>query len=205
RRDPALAAVVVRRPRKPPGLGGAPRPQLLARGVVRLLAVGDPPGRDPRLHGRPGLRRPQRRHGAHRRGGRRDRARLLAPAPPGDRRQHPRAGTVDGLRRHRRGGERPRGDPARLRPAPAPPALCVGAMIAHGPVAPSELWSSWNPEPTVVVGLLLAAVAYARGYERLRTVRRPPVGAVHAACFAGALAALVVALLSPLDAAAASL
>lgn len=78
-------------------------------------------------------------------------------------------------------------------------------MIAHGPVAPSELWSSWNPEPTVVVGLLLAAVVYARGYERLRTVRRPPVGAVHAACFAGALAALVVALLSPLDAAAASL
>jgi putative membrane protein len=64
--------------------------------------------------------------------------------------------------------------------------------LAHdaAPV-PGQLWSAWHPDPLVLAALLLLAWVYARGrgrHPRWRTW-----------CFAGGLAALAVALLSPLD------
>lgn len=71
--------------------------------------------------------------------------------------------------------------------------------VAHAgqPLAPHDLWSAWNADPVLVAGLVLAAWAYRRG--RARGGGRP-ADSWRAACFTGALAALAVALLSPLDA-----
>lgn len=68
-------------------------------------------------------------------------------------------------------------------------------IVAHAgqPPAPHDLWSAWNAEPVLIVGFLLAGWAYGRGRGRAIETWR-------ARCFAGALVALGVALLSPLDA-----
>ncbi len=72
-------------------------------------------------------------------------------------------------------------------------------VLAHPgrPPAPHDLWSAWNLDPLLVLGFLLAVSTYLRGRppgpQRGTDIRR-------ARCFAGALAALAVALLSPLDA-----
>jgi cytochrome c oxidase assembly factor CtaG len=81
----------------------------------------------------------------------------------------------------------------------------VTAMILHQPVARSELWSDWRPDPLIVVVLALTVVVYHHGLARLarRTRRWPRRRSVVA--FDGGLAALAVALASPLDAAAASI
>lgn len=79
------------------------------------------------------------------------------------------------------------------------------AVVAHAPVAPSELWSSWRPDPLVVAALLLAAVLYRQGLVNLRARARPGPSRRQVAAFAGGLIALAVALASPLDGAAASL
>jgi putative membrane protein len=73
--------------------------------------------------------------------------------------------------------------------------------LAHGPAVPSELWSSWRPDPLIVAALLLAAVLYRQGLVNLRPRPRPR----RTVAFAGGLLAVAVALASPLDGAAGSL
>jgi putative membrane protein len=72
-------------------------------------------------------------------------------------------------------------------------------MLAHAgqPLAPHDLWAAWNLDPLLVAGLLLAIWAYRRG-ARQREGR--PVDAWRTRCFTGAMAAVGVALVSPLDA-----
>jgi putative membrane protein len=72
-------------------------------------------------------------------------------------------------------------------------------ILAHlgRPPAPHDLWGAWNLNPVLLLGFLLVAWAYRRGqsggpWRELDGWR--------ARCFAVALAALGVALLSPLDA-----
>jgi putative membrane protein len=79
------------------------------------------------------------------------------------------------------------------------------AVLAHAPVAPSELWSSWRPDPLVVAALVVAAVLYRQGLVNLRTRARAGPRPRQVWAFAGGLGALAVALASPLDGAAASL
>ncbi|HEU5002506.1 MAG TPA: cytochrome c oxidase assembly protein [Actinomycetota bacterium] len=66
-------------------------------------------------------------------------------------------------------------------------------------VPPAGLWGAWSFDPAVVGGLVLAAVAYERGWTALRRLARPPVTGRHAAAFGAGLGLLVVALVSPLD------
>ena len=79
------------------------------------------------------------------------------------------------------------------------------ALVAHAPVAPSELWSSWRPDPLILAALLLATVLYRQGAVNLRDRARPGPRPRQVWAFAGGVAALAVALVSPLDGAAASL
>jgi cytochrome c oxidase assembly factor CtaG len=69
------------------------------------------------------------------------------------------------------------------------------------PLAPHELWSAWNPDPTILLGLALSLWGYARGLRRLWRRAGPGRGirAWQAACFVGGVAALLVALVSPID------
>lgn len=60
----------------------------------------------------------------------------------------------------------------------------------------------WNFDPTVVAGVILAAVLYARGWRRLAVVRgarSAPNGKWQAVAFYAGLAIVVVALESPID------
>lgn len=69
------------------------------------------------------------------------------------------------------------------------------SVLAHeGSLQPHDLAWAWNLDPVLLVGLVAAAWAYGRG--RRRTTDTP--GRQRA--FAGALAALAVALVSPLEA-----
>jgi putative membrane protein len=72
-------------------------------------------------------------------------------------------------------------------------------VLAHPgqPPAPHDLWSAWNLHPVLPGGFLLAGWAYRRG--RTGGPRRP-VDTWRARCFTAALVALVLALVSPLDA-----
>jgi putative membrane protein len=72
-------------------------------------------------------------------------------------------------------------------------------LLAHPgqPPAPHDLWSAWSLHPVLLGGLLLAGWAYRRGQRR---GPRRPADRRRAWCFAAALAALGLALLSPLDA-----
>lgn len=76
--------------------------------------------------------------------------------------------------------------------------------MAHpeGLVAPHDLWSAWSAEPMVLAGLALAGGLYLRGLRRLwrRAGRGAGVSRGRAAAFAGGLAALVLALISPVAA-----
>jgi putative membrane protein len=60
-------------------------------------------------------------------------------------------------------------------------------------------WGSWSFEPIAVVALLAASYVYARMYRRAAS-RSGAVGAGHWAPYAAGIAALAVALLSPIDA-----
>lgn len=77
-------------------------------------------------------------------------------------------------------------------------------IVAHAgqPPAPHDLWGAWNLDPVLVVGCLLALWAYWRGR---RGGPRRDVDIWRARCFAGAMLALGVALISPLDAASSAL
>lgn len=76
------------------------------------------------------------------------------------------------------------------------------ALHAGGIVAPHDVWTAWSGEPLVVLGLAAAGWAYARGVRaawRSAGVGRG-IARRHIAAFAGAAAALVLALVSPVDA-----
>jgi putative membrane protein len=80
----------------------------------------------------------------------------------------------------------------------------VRPAAAHGPVSlrPDTLWQAWNVDPLVLVPLLLAIGLYGRGLRQLwtRAGRGRGVGLAHVLAFAFGVAALFVALVSPLDA-----
>jgi len=72
---------------------------------------------------------------------------------------------------------------------------------------PHDLWTAWTFAPTVIVGLALAAWLYARGVRALwhsAGVGRG-IPAWRVGCFAGGIATLAIALLSPIDGVAAAL
>lgn len=78
-----------------------------------------------------------------------------------------------------------------------PPLVQAGRTLAHagGPLAPHDLWRTWNLDPVLLVVLVAGVWAYRRG--RVRGGR--PTDAWRARAFAGAVAALAVALISPLE------
>lgn len=68
------------------------------------------------------------------------------------------------------------------------------------PPEPHDLWTSWNASPPLVGVVLTLSLLYVRGFRLAPAVKR-----WQAACFGGAVGALLVALVSPLDALATSL
>jgi cytochrome c oxidase assembly factor CtaG len=82
--------------------------------------------------------------------------------------------------------------------------VLVPLTLAHTPVARSDLWSAWRPDPLILGILALTALLYRSGLAHLGARRRQLVRPVHVAAFAGALLALAIALASPLDLAASS-
>lgn len=64
----------------------------------------------------------------------------------------------------------------------------------------SSIATGWNPQPGSVVALAIALVVYLRGWSRLHRAEPWRWSRVRAACFLGGLAAIAVALWSPLDA-----
>jgi putative membrane protein len=81
--------------------------------------------------------------------------------------------------------------------------LLSGAAAAHTgePPAPHDFWRMWSWEPEVLIGIALSGWLYARGVRRIWCRAGTGVGITRwqAASFAGGLAALFVALISPLD------
>lgn len=80
-------------------------------------------------------------------------------------------------------------------------------LLAHGAASDdSNIWHRWNFSPAVVVPLLLAISWYARGISRLwhKAGVGRGVSRGQAAAYAAGVAVLIVALVSPLDALAAS-
>jgi putative membrane protein len=76
-------------------------------------------------------------------------------------------------------------------------------LIAHAVVGPDGVWRAWPFDPLVVFGIVVASVAYAIGYGRLRRAGRSSFR--RAAAFWAGTVALAAALLSPLDAVAQAL
>ncbi|HEX5830239.1 MAG TPA: cytochrome c oxidase assembly protein [Gemmatimonadaceae bacterium] len=70
------------------------------------------------------------------------------------------------------------------------------------PPAPHDLWTSWSFEPVVLLGLVVLAGGYALGVRRLwrRAGRGRGIARWRVRAFAAGVLALVVALVSPLDA-----
>ncbi|MBI3964855.1 MAG: cytochrome c oxidase assembly protein [Chloroflexi bacterium] len=82
-------------------------------------------------------------------------------------------------------------------------------VLAHDgePLAPHDLWSAWTLEPAVLLGLGLTVSVYVRGASALWRRAGPGRGlrGWQVTAFAGGLATLVIALVSPLDALSSSL
>jgi putative membrane protein len=83
-------------------------------------------------------------------------------------------------------------------------ALSAGPTSAHGPVAvqPEALWVSWSFDPWVLIPLAVAHWLYGRGVLRLwaQAGQGRGVSRANVLSFAAGEVALVVALVSPLDA-----
>jgi putative membrane protein len=75
-------------------------------------------------------------------------------------------------------------------------------LLHPGALAPHDLWRAWNPAPGVLAGLALAGGLYAAGVRRMWRAAGAGHGVARwrAACYAGGLAAVALALVSPLDA-----
>jgi len=88
-------------------------------------------------------------------------------------------------------------------------ALVPAPLLAHAgrPPAPHDLWRSWGWEPGVVIPLFLTAWLYSRGVETVwrRAGRGRGVASAETAAFAAGMAALLVAMVSPVDRVAESL
>lgn len=84
-----------------------------------------------------------------------------------------------------------------------------GAALAHEgqPPASHDVWQAWNWEPLTAAMLLIGGVLYGRGVHVLWREAGPGRGIRlwRAAAFAGGMLALIVALLSPLEAMASAL
>lgn len=82
--------------------------------------------------------------------------------------------------------------------------LLASSAAAHSgaPPVPGELWSTWNLDPWVMLGIGISASMYALGVRRLwdRAGRGNGIPVWRVRCFAAGLIALVIALISPLDA-----
>jgi putative membrane protein len=81
--------------------------------------------------------------------------------------------------------------------------MLLGTFAHLGePIAPSDVWASWNTSPFILVPLLLIAFIYLRG--TLKLWRRAGIGrgltARRFLSFLGAILALGIGLVSPLDA-----
>ncbi|MFL5577403.1 MAG: cytochrome c oxidase assembly protein [Gemmatimonadaceae bacterium] len=91
----------------------------------------------------------------------------------------------------------------RLGGAAALVAVVPAAARAHvgAPPQPHDLWTAWSAEPAVLGGLAVAAWLYARGVRALwrRAGRGRGIAPWRAGCYAGGLATLALALLSPVD------
>jgi putative membrane protein len=70
------------------------------------------------------------------------------------------------------------------------------------PLAPHDLWTAWAFEPSLLIPLAAAVLVYAWGTRNVwrRAGRGHGISRRHIACLFGAVAALVLALVSPLDA-----
>jgi len=81
-------------------------------------------------------------------------------------------------------------------------ALLPGLALAHDATTPATLWGAWRADPLLLGGLGAMACGYGVGAARLWRRGGPgrPARRRQIFCFAGALAVLGVALLSPLDA-----
>jgi len=66
-------------------------------------------------------------------------------------------------------------------------------------VAPADLFTQWSIPWAVTVALLLAAAVYTRGWLRIRRTRPEQFPAWRLWCFLGGIAALFIAVASPLD------
>lgn len=91
----------------------------------------------------------------------------------------------------------------------AMPLLVAEPAVAHTgvPPVPGELWSVWNLDPLVLLGLGVSAMIYARGVGRLwrRAGQGRGIALWRFYCFVGGWAVLLLALVSPLDALGAAL
>ena len=104
---------------------------------------------------------------------------------------------------------------SRWRRVGAPLAVVFALLVlpreawAHAGRAPEphDLWTAWTFEPAVVVGLALACAVYARGVQVLwrGAGRGRGIAPWRVACFGAGLLALVLALVSPIDAVATAL
>ena len=74
-------------------------------------------------------------------------------------------------------------------------------------IAPHDLWQSWSFAPLVILALAASVCCYALGTRAIwrRAGRARGVSSVQVAAFAGGIAAVIIALVSPLDAASGSL
>jgi putative membrane protein len=81
------------------------------------------------------------------------------------------------------------------------PHLIIAVPVAHagGPPAPHDLWGAWSLEPAVLLGLAVLVVAYALGVRGLWRAGPGAPSGRRVAAFAAGLAAVAVALVSPLD------
>jgi putative membrane protein len=87
--------------------------------------------------------------------------------------------------------------------------LPTGLAAAHdgGPLPPEEVWSAWNWDPLILLSVLLPAWLYMRGVRSLweRAGLGRGVTVRQAVSFYSGLAALLIALVSPVDALAVTL